>query len=106
MAERDENEDLNEESAKSDEDLEMKSDTVLAALNFVLILSSLSSSDADDEQRLNLEESEERESGNWSKNSGSRARRQPLSGLSRALERQQTSKLQPKIRDCRHSRRL
>lgn len=90
MAERDAN-----------EDLEMNSDTVLAALNFVLILSSLSSSDAD-EQRLNMEESEERETGNWSKSSGSRTRREPVSGLSRPLERQQTSKLQPKIRDCRY----
>ncbi|XP_057805788.1 uncharacterized protein LOC131020784 isoform X2 [Salvia miltiorrhiza] len=106
MAEREVDEECDEERAKSDEDLETNSESILAAINIALILSSLSPSDRD-EQRLNLEE---RESGIRGKNSGSRsdfpARSQQVSGFSRALERQQTSKVQAKIRDCRHSRRL
>ncbi|KAH6813214.1 hypothetical protein C2S51_022232 [Perilla frutescens var. frutescens] len=105
MAERDVH-----EKAKNDEDLESNSssDGILAALNIVLILSSLSSPGDPDEQRLNLEEIEERESGKWNqraKNSGSRSdfpsRNQQVSGFTRTLQRHQTSKVQTKIRDCR-----
>lgn len=99
-------EEFNEEKAKSDEDLEtIDSESIIAALNIALILSSLSSPDPD-EQRLNLVEIE-RENGNRGKNSGSRsnfpARSQQLGGFSRALERQQSSKVQAKIRDCRYA---
>ncbi|XP_047980158.1 uncharacterized protein LOC125221888 [Salvia hispanica] len=107
MAERDVvDEEFNEERAKIDEDLETSSESIIAALNIALILSALSSSEPD-EQRLNLDEIEERESGIRGKTSGSRSDfRNQVGGFSRALERHQSSKIQAKIRDCRHSRRL
>ncbi|KAL1546364.1 hypothetical protein AAHA92_22968 [Salvia divinorum] len=106
MAERDVDDEFNEERAKIDEDLETNSESIIAALNIALILSVLSSPEPD-EERLNLDEIEERGSGIRGKNSGSRSDfRQQVSGFSRALERQQSSKIQAKIRDCRHSRRL
>lgn len=105
MAEREVNEDVNDEGMNNNEKLETNSCSILAGLNLVLILSSLSSSD---EQRLNFEEIEERESGNWNlkgKYSGSRSnfptRRQQVSGFNRAVERQQMSKVQTKMKDCR-----
>ncbi|KAI3449248.1 hypothetical protein Pfo_005913 [Paulownia fortunei] len=100
LADKEEEEDTNEETNLD------RNTCVLAGLNLVLILSSLSLSD---EERLDFEEIDERESGNCNhkaKQCGSRSniptRRQQVNGF-RAVERQM-SKVQ--TRDCRHCRRL
>ncbi|XP_011093054.1 uncharacterized protein LOC105173102 [Sesamum indicum] len=101
-----------EEEEEEGKDLELeKSTSVLAGLNLVMILSSLSLSSSDEESSLNLEEVlEERESGRRNCNRrGKRsstlpARRHEVNEF-RAVERQM-AKAQTKIRDCRHSRKM
>ncbi|KAK4415868.1 hypothetical protein Salat_2694200 [Sesamum alatum] len=99
-----------EEEQREEEEEEGSTTSVLAGLNLVMILSSLSVSD---EESLNFEEVEEREIGG--RNCNTRGRR----GVSRpsfptrrhetnefrAVERQM-AKAQTKIRDCRHSRKM
>ncbi|PIM99474.1 hypothetical protein CDL12_28032 [Handroanthus impetiginosus] len=90
---------ISEENVEKNLSLDRSSD-ILAGLNLVLILSSLSVSD---EEHPNLEEIEEREGGKFKHKAKSKSdlngRRQEVNGF-KAVERQQ-SKLPTKIRDFR-----